>query len=178
MTDPLLGPGQQNGGGLMFTHMPQLGSPAIDLVPLGLLSSRTSAGFGAACRRWPVTAAPWKSMRRRLRPRRHPRRKPWQRKMQPWRSWQLVNGGAPELSVEEGRVRGVFFSAPIPPAVGADPVVQATWVLTTYNVFGLPDPLTDSQFAGRSADNQHLFFDQVQAGLPVFPRRGCAPGWG
>jgi hypothetical protein len=48
-------------------------------------------------------------------------------------------------------------------------VIQATWVLTQYNVFGLADPLAELQFAGRSADNQHLFFDQLHAGLPVFP---------
>ena len=177
MTDPLLGPLADNGGPT-FTHLPQPGSPAIDLAPLAGCPAQDQRGLRCGL---PALACDSGAVEVDAPPASPPPPPPAETVAAQDAALEelaAVNGGAPELSVEEGRVRGVFFSAPIPPAVGADPVVQATWVLTTYNVFGLPDPLTDSQFAGRSADNQHLFFDQVQAGLPVFPRRGGAPGWG
>ena len=167
LTDPLLGALADNGGHT-FTHLPQPGSPAIDQAPVAACPDHDQRGFvrptGAACDSGAVEVdAPPAS------PPPPPPAETVSAQDAALEELAIVNGGAPELSVEEGRVRGVFFSAPIPPAVGSDPVVQATWVLTTYNVFGLPDPVADLQFAARSADNQHLFFDQVQAGLPVFP---------
>jgi predicted outer membrane repeat protein len=167
MTDPMLGPLADNGGPTL-THLPLLGSPAIDHTPLAICPAHDQRGYirpaGAACDSGAVEVdAPPAS------PPPPPAVETVTAQDAALEELAIVNGGALELSVEEGRVRGVFFSAPIPPAVGSDPVVQATWVLTAYNVFGLPDPLVDLQFAGRSADNQHLFFDQVHAGLPVFP---------
>jgi predicted outer membrane repeat protein len=164
-TDPLLGPLADNGGPTR-THLPLTGSPAIDLAPACLATDQR--GFvrpaGAACDSGAVeVAAP---------PAAQPPPPPVELvAAQETALEQLTAASEGEAApnLEDGRLRGVAFSAPLPPSLGDDPVIQATWVLTQYNVFGLADPLAELQFAGRSADNQHLFFDQVHAGLPVFP---------